>query len=309
MTSELAGGDLLRQNKQFGVLTNLTESVVTISSAADYFYPPNAESVYISWPTGITGTKTIELPHPMRLNDGGSKMTLCVLQLVDSNTDITLTFKRPAAVAGALYNFPVVPINGNSGADFSVSRLGATGSDTRTQLSFLVWCTKHGNYYIRGLADAAAFVSLTAGTTVYAAPASAPSFAAGVWSLNVRSGYPIQFGGAIATNATAYIGQGGVGNATLTNCPPFICSQDGVISQMYAFVTASVAGANLVITVMKNGVATAITGTIPIASVSINDVVNSITVVKGDQILIRTNFASGTANIGTVALSFRPTAA
>jgi len=187
MTSELSGAAELLQTGPFKNWTSINEQTITLSDTADNYFPSNANSVYLKQTT--SGTCSIELPIPLALTDGQSRMWFCYWNLSGeaiATADCVLTLLRPQAVDTTYYKYPATKIQ-RSASDYSIYRTYSAG-DTRTTIGFVLWCTTANNYYVAAMGDAANFSTIVAGTGAYGQATSAPAFSAGSWKVNAYAG-------------------------------------------------------------------------------------------------------------------------
>lgn len=303
MTSELTDGDQLLQTGPFQNWTSINEQHLTADGVVKYF-PPNATHVQINQTLGtvdVTSNTDLYLPHPLRLNDGQSRMWFIFwdLSAIDASRNCSLTFIFPAAINTSLYKYPATKINGSE-ANLVVSRLGQTGGDPRTKIGYILWCTSNNEYFIASMGDPTTFGTIQAGAGAYSVAASAPSLAAGVWSLNVYAGENVTLTG-VLTNAEGWVGTLGRQNSSAAS-GYWLVSQPGEIAQLRFFGSGAVAGN---VTLAKNDTDSALT--IAAAGTTGADTDHSVAVVAGDKITIHFSAPGGTPTVST-AFVFRPSA-
>lgn len=287
MTSELSGAPTLLQTGPFKNWTSINEITMTLAAGSNYF-PANANSVYLNQTEGTD--RTIELPHPLQLNDGQSRMWFCFWKLSGATLDSSLTFVRPAAVtASTLYALPATQINRLS-SNFVVERDAASAGDTRTEFGFVIWCTTSNNYYIAAMGDAANFTSIVAGTGAWGQTSSNPTLSGGDWSLNVFAGSPIWGNGDLTAATDGFIGPLGYGVGASGDGGYWIMPQAGTLGPLHAFIVGT-SDKVATFAISKNGTPT----TLSVAysgsgagngygAKSNTNSANAVTVVAGDRI-------------------------
>lgn len=301
MTSELSGATQLLQTSSFKNWTNINEQTMNLTdTSASYYFPANANTVYLK--QTVAGTCNVELPLPLALTDGQSRMWFCYWNLSSAAAaaDCSLVLIRPVAVSTAYYTYPATNIQ-RTASDYTISRT-YSGGDTRTTLGFIVWCTTANNYYVAAMGDAANFSTIVAGTGAYGQATSAPAFSAGSWKVNAYSGQNVTFAGTTANGNAGAFGPIGYNN-TAASAGYWLVNQPGQLAQLRF---ASAANITSTITLTKNTVASALTLN-AVASQSGADNVNSVTVAAGDKIQV-TITDPGASTITSVSFVFRPSA-
>lgn len=304
MTSEISGAAQLNQTGPFKNWTSLNEVTLALSDTADNYFPTNVNTVYLKQTTA--GVTQIELPIPLALTDGQSRMWFCYWSLsgAAATADCTLTLLQPQAVTGgSYYAYPITKIQRTS-ADYSIVRTYSAG-DTRTLVGFILWCTNANNYYVAGMGDAATFGSIVAGTGRLSQPTSAPDFSAGSWKINAFSGQNVTLCGTVV-NSAGSIGPLGW-NTTAATAGYWQVCQPGNIQQLYFAAAGAVAGV-VKLTYTRGGV-TADTGlTVTASAATGSDLTHVLAVQAGDLIQAVFTAPGASAGITSVSFVFRPSA-
>lgn len=306
MASEIGDGDQLLQTGAFSNWTSINEQHITADGVLKYF-PSNATHVQITQTLAtvdVTNNTSMYLPHPLRINDGQSKMWFVFWDLsgVNVNRDCTLTLINPAAISTPAYNYPASDING-AASNLVISRMGQTGSDHRNKIGYIIWCTSDNHYFVATMGDPTTFGTITAGPGAYDQPSSAPSVAGSVWSINAFAGENVTFVGTVTNDNDSAVGPVGF-NTTPASAGYWLVSQPGKISQLRFKCNA--AG-----TLAGNVTLTDGTETIIIAAGGANsgeNITDSITVVAGNTVQILLSAPGASAGITSFAFVFRPSA-
>lgn len=240
MAVQLHGVPEINSIQQFGAFSNLTEDTINgvVSNAQPVYpvlpayLPPNAQVVTIN--QTAPGNTWVELPIPMRIGDGNSKMWFINWALgAFSAVTCSLNFIPPAVVnVGTSYQYPTSSINGLN-AVFTFNKYAP--ADTRTLIHFILVCTKSNNYYITP-AGARTFTIIAGVGNVN----SAPTFSNDIWSLNVYGGHTVvTFGQYPGVAAIHNLGLSG-GNADSALIQYWTAAQTGFIYGFTIFQYAAV---------------------------------------------------------------------
>lgn len=224
--------------------------------------------------------------------------------------------KADITVGSTALNFAQTGIEPSFAAELVAARDGETDLDARFDRTDAAWYT--ADRFLESVAGNAPTPRSIGSTTNYGEITTLTGASVSrmeaiyAWMLGSAAfldmAYPLNFNAvtALAASTTQYYGPGQA--STTLGRAIFVCNRPGVVRKLYAAVdVAPGSGKNIVLTLMVNGVASALTCTISGTGKVASDIVHDVTVAAGDLLELRAvsdsgsttnNALSATASLG-----------